>query len=63
MLSGVIVALNRRNCTISTLVQTVQNSLPGIRMIKVHFVVVKAIFGTRSKVKKSYPRSLLCFNL
>lgn len=50
-LSTVIVALKRRNCT--TLVQTAQNSLLGIRLIKVHFVVVRAIFGTRSKVKET----------
>lgn len=37
----------------STLVQTVQNSLLGIRMIKVYFVVVRAIFGVRSKVKET----------
>lgn len=35
--------------------KAVQNSLPGIRMIKVHFVGVRAIFGTRSD-KKSPPR-------
>lgn len=52
MLSAVIVALNRRNCTTSTSVQTVQNSLPGIRMIKVYFVTVRAIFGTRGKSKE-----------
>lgn len=58
-LSAVIVVLNRGNCTTSTLVQTVQNSLLGIRMIKAHFVVVRAIFGTRREVKKATTASWL----
>lgn len=35
--------------------KTVQNSLPGIRMLKVHSVVVRAIFGTRSEEEKTPP--------
>lgn len=35
--------------------KAVQNSLPGIRMIKVHFVGVRAIFGTRSDKKSPSP--------
>lgn len=31
--------------------KAVQNSLPGIRMIKVHFDGVRAIFGTSSDKK------------
>lgn len=35
--------------------KAVQNSLPGIRMIKVHFVGVRAIFGTRSDKESPSP--------
>lgn len=50
-------ALNRRNCTTSTLVQNSSKFITGIRMIKAHFVVVKAIRGTSGEVKKSHPRT------
>lgn len=43
--------------------KAVQNSLPGIRMIKVHFDGVRAIFGTRSDKKSPMCHPLVATDL